>query len=60
MDEMLKYVTPFRGVWIEIIRVKMNKLGKRVTPFRGVWIEIVKQEVIDKIMICHTLQGCVD
>ena len=36
-----KTVTPFVGVWIEIIRLCQKRLnGRTVTPFVGVWIEI--------------------
>ena len=34
-------VTPFAGVWIEIIRVPSPFTSICVTPFAGVWIEIV-------------------
>ncbi len=34
-------VTPFTGVWIEMIRLTaVASLVPRVTPFTGVWIEI--------------------
>ena len=43
-------VTPFVGVWIEIMYDTLLPYGKPVTPFVGVWIEIVgaaltKQEI---------------
>ena len=34
-------VTPFTGVWIEIIRAAIQNLRYDVTPFTGVWIEIL-------------------
>ena len=34
-------VTPFVGVWIEIIFVSYDIDKKSVTPFVGVWIEII-------------------
>ena len=35
-------VTPFAGVWIEIVDAKVEKATEPlVTPFAGVWIEIV-------------------
>ncbi len=33
-------VTPFAGVWIEILPVRFLYSGYFVTPFAGVWIEI--------------------
>ena len=36
----MKTVTPFVGVWIEIMRAKLRGLKDTVTPFVGVWIEI--------------------
>ena len=34
------YVTPFVGVWIEILLDHINCCDSSVTPFVGVWIEI--------------------
>ena len=34
-------VTPFAGVWIEILFIEPLKLPPVVTPFAGVWIEIL-------------------
>ena len=34
-------VTPFVGVWIETVYIKMNNEEQDVTPFVGVWIEIL-------------------
>ena len=33
-------VTPFAGVWIEMVFVYCEECGVAVTPFAGVWIEI--------------------
>ena len=33
-------VTPFVGVWIEILERSQDSQKKLVTPFVGVWIEI--------------------
>ena len=33
-------VTPFAGVWIEIVKYGVDVLTGAVTPFAGVWIEI--------------------
>ena len=41
MKEYLEYVTPFAGVWIEILAPRRVKLRSSVTPFAGVWIEIM-------------------
>ncbi len=35
-----QWVTPFVGVWIEIINLQIMVRRKGVTPFVGVWIEI--------------------
>ena len=34
------FVTPFAGVWIEIVSRNRIPDGRKVTPFAGVWIEI--------------------
>ena len=33
-------VTPYAGVWIEIVTSVLIKLINPVTPYAGVWIEI--------------------
>ena len=33
-------VTPYAGVWIEIIKMSADPSNKLVTPYAGVWIEI--------------------
>ena len=35
-------VTPFVGVWIEILDEIKEVVKNNVTPFVGVWIEILK------------------
>ena len=37
-------VTPFVGVWIEIILKYPQLIVYKVTPFVGVWIEIQNQK----------------
>ena len=39
-------VTPFVGVWIEIIFSICNRCNQFVTPFVGVWIEIIHQSLL--------------
>ncbi len=39
-------VTPFAGVWIEILRSAISCAFLRVTPFAGVWIEILSKPVV--------------
>ena len=34
-------VTPFAGVWIEILKEIVMNVYREVTPFAGVWIEIL-------------------
>ncbi len=38
-------VTPFVGVWIEILEKQLEVSKKAVTPFVGVWIEISVLEI---------------
>ena len=33
-------VTPYAGVWIEIVRYTARLMYSMVTPYAGVWIEI--------------------
>ena len=35
-------VTPYAGVWIEIVKKGWDKSGHIVTPYAGVWIEICR------------------
>ena len=37
-------VTPFAGVWIEMLPAAEIPQNKKVTPFAGVWIEIQTSE----------------
>ena len=39
---MFIFVTPFAGVWIEILIISVINCQNIVTPFAGVWIEIIK------------------
>ena len=34
------HVTPYAGVWIEIVILCLPQAGFKVTPYAGVWIEI--------------------
>ena len=36
-------VTPFAGVWIEIVKAILSAQDRGVTPFAGVWIEISRK-----------------
>ena len=38
--ERLFCVTPFAGVWIEIVTSISSPVSSSVTPFAGVWIEM--------------------
>ena len=42
-------VTPFAGVWIEIVRSLRNPSPSKVTPFAGVWIEICLDRFFDRV-----------
>ena len=33
-------VTPYAGVWIEIIMYHQLRRAEKVTPYAGVWIEM--------------------
>ena len=54
------YVTPYAGVWIEIIIIFSVSGRPPVTPYAGVWIEIevvaYKKAPVDG----HSLRGSVD
>ena len=45
-------VTPFVGVWIEILMVGISESEDKVTPFVGVWIEIKVNHLNKKL--CYT------
>ena len=53
-------VTPFAGVWIEILANGSQNKEKGVTPFAGVWIEIPSRVMRDQVGKCHSLRGSVD
>ena len=53
-------VTPFAGVWIEIIALGGILGNAVVTPFAGVWIEIVRCLVFLQSVRRHSLRGSVD
>ena len=53
-------VTPFAGVWIEIVKAILSAQDRGVTPFAGVWIEIPSRVMRDQVGKCHSLRGSVD
>ena len=53
-------VTPFVGVWIEILILSPRGYLNIVTPFVGVWIEITNINNVDKSGASHSLRGSVD
>ena len=53
-------VTPFMGVWIEILFPLAGLLPKIVTPFMGVWIEICSCLLPRCPCRSHSLYGSVD
>ena len=53
-------VTPFVGVWIEILWRQWNWHSYCVTPFVGVWIEMMKLITYGKKCTRHSLRGSVD
>ena len=53
-------VTPFAGVWIEIILKCKDDSLYTVTPFAGVWIEIVASLEQNIGGVGHSLRGSVD
>ena len=53
-------VTPFVGVWIEIISKSSISISKSVTPFVGVWIEISHVAGLWSMIFGHSLRGSVD
>ena len=53
-------VTPFAGVWIEMLfDIGKNPVGI-VTPFAGVWIEMQASHRLDQHHPGHSLRGSVD
>mgnify|MGYP007010355412 FL=1 len=57
---MILTVTPFAGVWIEILMRQILLSPECVTPFAGVWIEIPSRVMRDQVGKCHSLRGSVD
>ena len=57
---MLMLVTPFVGVWIEIMEPGSFTIPASVTPFVGVWIEIANERNDIVRDIGHSLRGSVD
>ena len=55
-----KRVTPFVGVWIEVLPDHFFNLFLLVTPFVGVWIEVLHRKDMIKMEISHSLRGSVD
>ena len=54
-------VTPFVGVWIEIIiGFPTAAAFLKVTPFVGVWIEILMNRIALFVLISHSHRGSVD
>ena len=53
-------VTPFVGVWIEIVQTVEIQIRIIVTPFVGVWIEICYNRFIHFLLSSHSLRGSVD
>ena len=53
-------VTPFVGVWIEVLKTLAGGVMTGVTPFVGVWIEVLHRKDMIKMEISHSLRGSVD
>ena len=53
-------VTPFVGVWIEMVFRRSVEIVHIVTPFVGVWIEIFLVLKVVSYNLCHSLRGSVD
>lgn len=53
-------VTPYAGVWIEILLILGHTIRLDVTPYVGVWIEIVKMIQCSTGKFCHSQRGSVD
>ena len=41
-----KHVTPYAGVWIEMMIAELKRDTIMVTPYAGVWIEIQKKPML--------------
>ena len=53
-------VTPYAGVWIEIVIMPFFNSTIIVTPYAGVWIEISFHDIAISYYYCHSLRGSVD
>ena len=49
ITHILSMVTPYAGVWIEILTVTKKNVNIYVTPYAGVWIEILGMKVYDSL-----------
>ena len=55
--QMLIYVAPYTGAWIEI-KIKLRKLRKnRVAPYTGAWIEMPKDGRITEAPVVAPYTG---
>ena len=54
------YVTPYAGVWIEILCLIEDERNHVVTPYAGVWIEIICYLLQSESDASHSLRGSVD
>ena len=50
-------VTPYAGVWIEILYLKDNAYTEYVTPYAGVWIEMTYYYLILKFITVTPYAG---
>ena len=57
---VLDYVAPFAGAWIEIEEEVTDLKKVDVAPFAGAWIEIGNFRKRGYESLCRTLRGCVD
>ena len=48
------------GVWIETAYISPAVPAPLVTPCMGVWIETCSDTTLLRMIISHTLYGCVD
>ena len=53
-------VTPYAGVWIEMIVSNNDSRLFCVTPYAGVWIEIETLTATQALEDGHSLRGSVD
>ena len=57
---LLMKVTPYAGVWIEMLYWHFKLHWSTVTPYAGVWIEIWRYLLRLDRMLRHSLRGSVD